>query len=95
MWGMRGFMSIWVKVGNCTATSFSLRGLSDSGAGDQNKTGNDLVTSLVAGAEEVIGVVPPVRAVSLLRPNGEGTLKGAGKKLLSVPSMCLCVSAMC
>ena len=54
--GMRGCMSSCGIVDDCIATSFLVRGLGLSDAGDREKTGGDLVTSRLVGADEVIGI---------------------------------------
>ena len=77
-------------------------GLAFVGAGDCENTGGDLIASLLAGADKVIGIIRPVgtdAVVRLTAGTGAKILEGAGTKLrqslwLSVPSMCLCVSAL-
>ena len=101
--GMRDCMPIWGVIGGVRATSLSLSALGGSGAGDREKTGGDLVSSGLAGANKGIGVILFVGIDAVVRPTvgiGLKTLEGAGRKLrqpscLSVPSMCLCASAMC
>ena len=77
-------------------------GLNCSGPGDQENTRGDLVTGRFAGEDEVIGVILFVGIEAFVRPTvgvGVKTLEVVGKRvrqssLKSVPSMCLCGSAM-
>ena len=100
--GMRGCMSNCRVAGDCIATSFSMCGLCCSCVGDRENTGGDIVTSRLAGADEVSGVILLGVLDAVVRPTagiGVKILEGAGKKLrqsswLSVPSMCLCVCSV-
>ena len=100
--GMRGCISIWRVVGDCIATSFSVCGLGCSSVDDLENIGGYLVTSRLTGADEMFGIIWPNEVDEVVRPTagiGVKILEGAGKKLrqsswLSVPSICLCVSAM-
>ena len=77
-------MPIGGLVGDCIATSFPVCGLGCSSAGDRGNTGGDLVTSRLAGAEEVIGVGLLVVADAVVRPKagfGWKILEGVGNKL--------------
>ena len=59
-------------------------GLGCSSVGDCENTGGDLVTSRLAGADEVIGVILLVVIDAVVRPtagSGVKKLEGAGKKL--------------
>ena len=77
-------------------------GLGFSSVGECENTRGDLVTPRLARADEVIGECRLVGTDVVGRPAadiGVKILEVAGKKLrqsswLSVPSMCLCVSAM-
>ena len=55
--GIRGCMSIGVVSGDCIATSFSVCRLGCSSVGDRQNTAGDLVTSRLAGADEISGVI--------------------------------------
>ena len=103
--GIRGCMSICRVSGDCIATSISVCGLLCStvgdckNTGDREDTGGDLVVSRSA---DVIGIILLVMLDVVVRPTvGIGVrMLGAGKKLrqsswLSVPSICLCLSARC
>ena len=64
-------------VGDCIATSFLLCGLGCSNVGDCENTVGDLVTSRLARADEVIGVILHVGIDAVVRPTA-----GIGLKLL-------------
>ena len=81
--GIRGCMLIGVIGDDCIATSFSVCGLGCAKVGDRENTGGDLVTSHLAGADEVIGVTLLVEVDAVGRPTtgiGVKILEGAGKK---------------
>ena len=64
------------------AKSFLVCGLGCSNAGNRENTGVDLVTSRLAGADEVNGVLLLVVTDAVVRPTagiGVKTLEGAGK----------------
>ena len=100
--GKRKFMSIAGIVGDCIATSFTGSGLCCFSDGHRENIEGDFVTSRLAGADEIIDGILLVRIDAIVRPTvgiGVKTLEGIGKKLrqsslLSVPSMCLRVSAV-
>ena len=80
--GMRGCMSSCAVVGDCIATSFLVCGLGCSSVGDRENTGGDLVTSPLAGADEVIGQILLVGidvVVSTTAGIGVKILERAGK----------------
>ena len=82
--GIRGCMLIGVMGDDCIATSCPVCGLGCSNVGDRENTGGDLVTSLLAGADEFIGVILFVEVDTVGRPTagiGVKILEGAGKKL--------------
>ena len=69
-------------VGDCLAASFPVLGLNCSNGGDRQNTGDDLVTSRLAGADEVIGVILLVVTDAVVRRAagiGVKILEGAGK----------------
>ena len=75
-------MSCCRVVGDCTATSFPAGALGSSRVGDRENTGGDLITSRLAGSDEVIGVILLVVTDAVVRPTtgiGVKTLEGAGK----------------
>ena len=77
-------MSIGVIGGDCIATSFLACGLGCSSVGDQESTGGDLITSCLAGAGEVTGVILLIvidAVVCHTAGIGVEILEGAGKKL--------------
>ena len=77
-------MSSCRVVGNCIATSFLALGLGCSSVGDRENTGGYLVTSRLAGADEVFGVLLLVGIDVFVSPTagiGVKVLQGAGKKL--------------
>jgi len=76
-------MLIGVIGDACIATSLSVCGLGCSNVGDRENTRGDLVTSRLAGTDEVIGVVLLVVIEAVVRPTvGTGVkILGVGKKL--------------
>ena len=81
---MRGCISIGRVVGDCIAKSFLVCGLGCLSVGDRENAGGDLVTSRLAQADEVIGVLLLVVIDAVVRPTarvGVKILEGAGKKL--------------
>ena len=99
---MRVCMSIGVIVCDFIEPSLPGCGLGCFSAGYCENAGGDLVTPLLAGADEFIGIIRFVGTVAVVRPKagiGVKILESADKKLrpsswLSVPSMCLWVSAL-
>ena len=75
--GIRGCMSIGVVGGDCIATSCLVCGLGCSSVGDRKKTGGDLVTSRLTGADEKSGVILLVLLDAVVRP-----AVGVGVKIL-------------
>ena len=77
-------MSSCGLVGECIAASFFGRRLGCSDAADRKNTGVDLVTSHLAGADEVIVVILLVVTDAVVRPTagiGVKLLEDAGKKV--------------
>ena len=77
-------MSIGVIGGDCIATSCPVCALGCSNVGDRENTGGDLITSRLAGTDEVIGVTLLVVINVVGRPTagiGVKILEGADKKL--------------
>ena len=73
-----------VIVGECISTLFPVCGLGCSSAVDRENTRRYLAISLLARANEVIGVILLVRIDAIVRLTtgiGVRTLEGAGKKL--------------
>ena len=61
-----------------------MRGLGGSDTGDREDTGGDLLTSRLAGVDEVIGVTQLVVVDAVVRPTadfGVKILEDAGKKV--------------
>ena len=77
--GMRGCMSSCIVDGDCIATSFLACGLGCSSVGDRESTGGDLVTSRLAGADGVVGVILLVVTDAVVLPTA-----GIGVKILDV-----------
>ena len=77
-------MSIWRVVVDCIATSFPVFGHGVYSSSDREITGGDLVSSRLARADEVGGVILLVGIQAVVRPTagvGVKILEGAGKKL--------------
>ena len=75
-------MSCCRVVGDCIATSILACGLGCSGVSHRENTGGDLITSRLAGADEVIGAILLVVIDAVVRPAtgiGVKILESAGK----------------
>ena len=96
---MRGWISGMKVFCNGGATSCSRFQLCSSGVSGCVHTGGDLVTSRIAGANDVGGMILLRGVDAVVRPNvivGVEMLEAVGKKLkqsswITVASICLCV----